>query len=81
MPRAKPLPIDEMPPSQITHESRVYVDQDAYLQSMGRAAYTKAQLAAARRGGLPHVTKEYSGKKVHYYNVPDCQAYHAGEDI
>jgi len=59
MPRQKKLPIDDAPPTEITREGQIYVDQDTYLQSMGKAAYTKTQLAAARRSGLPHITEKY----------------------
>lgn len=79
MTRHKKTIIDEIPPSKLIRNGKVYVDEVAYLQSQGRAPYSKMQLTSARNLGLPHITEVYAGKNICFYNIGDCEAWHRGE--
>jgi len=62
-------------PRRITINGRDYVDEKIYL---ARAAYTPTELKKAKAGGLPHHTKNIGGNKYDYFNLHDCEQWHAG---
>jgi len=54
---------------------RDYVDARTYKQI---APYSEGGLAKAKADGLPYHTKEIDGREYDYFNLHDCEQWHAG---